>query len=230
MDQLNAMKLFTRVVETGSFSAVAREMNMGQPAVSKQVSALEQKVGARLLNRSSRQLVLTEAGSGYYERCLGILADVEEAESLASTLTETPRGRLRVNMSVAFGRLRIAPFVPEFLERYPEITLELLMDNRYVDLVAERVDVAFQRLLVAGLEGQRAAEERGGERNAHRREQRAGPVVEQALDCPGDDHPEPVQHASTPARGRRPPASGPASPRRSIPAPRHRGPKCPSGR
>ena len=144
MDQLTAMKLFTRVVETGSFSAVGREMNMGQPAVSKQVSALEQKLGVRLLNRSSRQLVLTEAGTNYYERCVGILADVEEAETVASSLTATPRGRLRANMSIAFGRLHIAPFMPEFLERYPEISIDLMMNDRFVDLVSEQVDVAIR--------------------------------------------------------------------------------------
>jgi len=144
MDQLSAMKLFARVVDSGSFSAVAREMNMGQPAVSKQVSALEQKLGVRLLNRSSRQLALTEAGSNYYDRCLGILADVDEAETVANSLTATPSGRLRVNMSVAFGRLHIAPFVPEFLARYPEISLDLMMNDRFVDLVAERVDLALR--------------------------------------------------------------------------------------
>lgn len=142
MDQLSAMKVFVRVVETGSFSAVAREMNMGQPAVSKQVSALEQKLGARLLNRSSRQLALTEAGNNYFERCQVILAEVEEAEEVASSLSTTPRGLLRVNMSIAFGRLHIAPYVPEFLERYPEIRLHLMMNDRFVDLVAERVDLA----------------------------------------------------------------------------------------
>ena len=144
MDQLNAMKLFVRVVETGSFSAVAREMNMGQPAVSKQVSALEQKLGTKLLTRSSRQLVLTEAGSSYFERCHSILSDVEEAEEIAGSLTATPRGRLRVNMSIAFGRLHIAPFMPEFLERYPEISLDLMMNDRFVDLVAERVDLCIR--------------------------------------------------------------------------------------
>ncbi|PLY00861.1 MAG: LysR family transcriptional regulator [Desulfuromonas sp.] len=144
MDQLTAMKLFARVVDTGSFSAVAREMNMGQPAVSKQISALEQKLGVRLLNRSSRQLVLTEAGSAYYERCHGILADLEEAETTVTSLGGTPRGRLRVNMSVAFGRLHIAPFMPEFLERYPEISIDLMMNDRFVDLVAERVDLAIR--------------------------------------------------------------------------------------
>jgi len=144
MDQLVAMKLFTRVVETSSFSAVAREMNMGQPAVSKQISALEQKLGVKLLNRSSRQLVLTEAGTVYYERCHGILADVDEAEDVASSLTATPRGRLRVNMSVAFGRLHIAPFIPEFLERYDDISLDIMMNDQYSDLVADRIDLAIR--------------------------------------------------------------------------------------
>ncbi|MDT8420169.1 MAG: LysR family transcriptional regulator [Desulfuromonadales bacterium] len=144
MDQLGAMKIFTRVVETGSFSAVAREMNTGQPAISKQVAALEERLGVRLLNRTSRKLTLTEAGANYHEHCQSVLNEISDAEEMIQSLATTPRGRLRANVSVAFGRLHIAPYLPGFLERYPHITLDLSMNDRFVDLIAERVDVAIR--------------------------------------------------------------------------------------
>jgi len=144
MDQLGAMKIFTRVVETGSFSAVAREMHTGQPAISKQVAALEDRLGVRLLNRTSRKLTLTEAGANYHEHCQSILSEISDAEEMIQSLATTPRGRLRVNVSVAFGRLHIAPYLPGFLERYPHITLDISMNDRFVDLIAERVDLAIR--------------------------------------------------------------------------------------
>lgn len=144
MDRLNSMKMFVRVVETGSFSAVAREMNSTQPTVSKNIAELESWLGARLLNRSTRSLRLTETGTDYYERCVSILKDVEEAEQMVGNLQTQPRGMVRISAMVAFGRLHILPRLNEFLTRYPEIQVDVRLGDRVVDLVEEGVDLAFR--------------------------------------------------------------------------------------
>ena len=109
MDRLTAMNMFIRVVETGSFSAVAKEMNSTQPTISKNIAELESWLGAKLLNRSTRSLRLTETGTDYYERCVAILQDVEEAEQIVGQLQTQPKGLIRVSTVVAFGRLRCTP-------------------------------------------------------------------------------------------------------------------------
>lgn len=144
MDRLSAMTMFTRVVETGSFSAVARELNTTQPTISKNIAELETWLGAKLLNRSTRSLHLTEAGADYYERCVSILMDIEEAEQNIGHLQTQPKGHLRVNTVVAFGRLHLMPLLGAFLEQYPEISVEILLNDRVVDLVEEGVDVALR--------------------------------------------------------------------------------------
>ena len=142
MDRFNAMAMFVRVVETGSFSAVAKELNTSQPTVSKQVAALEEQLGTKLLTRSTRHLTLTEVGADYYERCTRILTALEEAEASARHLQTSPVGRLRVAMPVSFGQLCIVPRLHRFLARFPAIQVDLLLNDRFVDLVEEGVDLA----------------------------------------------------------------------------------------
>lgn len=141
MDTLTSMELFVKAVDSGSFSATARAMNLTPSAVSKQISRLEDRLGARLFNRTTRQLAPTEEGRAYYERCQQILADIQEAESAVSKLNTEPRGVLRVNMPVVFGRRHIIPLVGPFLQQYPQVSLELSMSDQYVDPIAEGCDM-----------------------------------------------------------------------------------------
>lgn len=144
MDRLTAMQMFTRVVETGSFSAVAKEMNSTQPTISKNIAELESWLGAKLLNRSTRSLRLTETGTDYYERCVAILQDVEEAEQMVGQLQTQPRGTVRVSTVVAFGRLHLVPRLTGFYKKFPEIKVDMRLNDRVVDLVEEGVDVAIR--------------------------------------------------------------------------------------
>jgi len=141
MDTLTSMELFVKAVETGSFSATARSMNLTPSAVSKQISRLEDRLGARLFNRTTRQLAATGEGRAYYERCQQILADIQEAEAAVAELNTEPRGALRVNMPVVFGRRHIVPILGEFLERYPYVSMELSMSDQFVDPIAEGADM-----------------------------------------------------------------------------------------
>lgn len=142
MDRLTAMELFVRVVETGSFSAVAREMDMTQPTVSKQLAGLEARLKTRLLNRSTRQLSLTEAGSSYYEACKRILDGVREAEGNLGKLQGQLAGTLRLNTGIALGEIFVAPLAIKFQSLHPEVEIDLQLQDRYVDLVEEGIDVA----------------------------------------------------------------------------------------
>lgn len=144
MDRLTAMHMFIRVVETGSFSAVAREMNSTQPTISKNIAELESWLGAKLLNRSTRSLRLTETGTDYYERCVGILQDVEEAEQMVGQLQTQPKGTVRVSTVVAFGRLHLVPRLSAFFRMYPDIKVDIRLSDRFIDLVEEGVDVAIR--------------------------------------------------------------------------------------
>jgi DNA-binding transcriptional LysR family regulator len=144
MDRLTAMNMFIRVVETGSFSAVAKEMNSTQPTISKNIAELESWLGAKLLNRSTRSLRLTETGTDYYERCVAILQDVEEAEQIVGQLQTQPKGLIRVSTVVAFGRLHVVPRLQKFLDQYPEIKVDVRLNDRVIDLVEEGVDVAIR--------------------------------------------------------------------------------------
>ena len=138
------MQLFARIVESGSFSAVARELGMIQPTVSKQMTALEEKLGVRLLNRTTRRLSLTDAGREYYERCQRILDEVQEMETEVTGLQNRPTGTLRVNTPVAFGNVHMLPLVLAFQRKYPGMAIDLSLDDRYVDLVQEGIDVAIR--------------------------------------------------------------------------------------
>ena len=144
MDRLTAMNMFIRVVETGSFSNVAKEMNSTQPTISKNIAELESWLGAKLLNRSTRSLRLTETGTNYYERCVAILQDVEEAEQVVGQLQTQPKGLVRVSTVVAFGRLHIVPRLPGFFDKFPDIKVDIRLNDRVIELVEEGVDVAFR--------------------------------------------------------------------------------------
>jgi DNA-binding transcriptional LysR family regulator len=144
MDRLAALEAFARVAETGSFSGAARALGLSKSLISRQVSALEAELGARLIARTTRSLTLTEAGRGYYEQVARILAQVEEADLSVSQLQATPRGKLRVNAPMSFSLLRLAPVLPDFLALYPEIDIDLAMNDRRVDLLEEGFDLAIR--------------------------------------------------------------------------------------
>jgi DNA-binding transcriptional LysR family regulator len=138
------MRLYVRIVETGSFSAVARELGTIQPTVSKQLNALEEHLGVRLLNRTTRQLSPTEAGRKYYDRCRHILDEVSDLESSLADLQTRTTGLLRVNAPVAFGQRYMLPLVFDFRKKYPGLAVDLTLNDRFVDLVQEGVDVAIR--------------------------------------------------------------------------------------
>lgn len=141
-DPLEGYATFTAVVDCGGFSAAAERLGLSKSAVSKQVSRLEERLGARLLNRTTRRLALTEAGQAFHQHALRILAEAEEAELAVSQLHASPRGLLRVSVPMSFGIQHLGPVLCPFLERYPDLTLEAAYDDRLVDLVAEGFDVA----------------------------------------------------------------------------------------
>ena len=135
------LEIFVRVIELGGFSAAARACGMTPSAVSKLVSRLEQRLGARLLNRSTRQLQLTAEGCGLYERGVQVLAALDEAERCAG-VQDTPQGRVRINANVPFGQHFLLPLAPQFLERYPHVTLDIVLTDTVVDILEQRTDVA----------------------------------------------------------------------------------------
>ncbi|WCE93002.1 LysR family transcriptional regulator [Acidithiobacillus ferriphilus] len=135
------LEVFVRVIELGGFSAAARVCGMTPSAVSKLVARLEQRLGTRLVNRSTRQLQLTAEGCAFYERGVRILADLEEAERCASEHT-APRGRLRVNANVPFGHHFLLPLASEFLEHHPDVTLDIVLTDEVIDILQQRTDVA----------------------------------------------------------------------------------------
>ncbi|RKP54687.1 LysR family transcriptional regulator [Pararobbsia silviterrae] len=135
------LEVFVRVIELGGFSAAARACDMTPSAVSKLVARLEQRLGTRLVNRSTRQIQLTSEGCAFYERGVRILADLEEAERCVSERT-VPRGRLRVNANVPFGHHVLLPLAPEFLERHPDVELDIVLTDEVVDILEQRTDVA----------------------------------------------------------------------------------------
>jgi len=144
MDRLDAIKIFVRVVESGSFSAVARELGVGQPAISKQVASLEAHLGAQLLMRTSRNLSLTEAGRDFYESASRLIGDLEAAESRVGRGQASPAGLVRVTAAHAFSRQYVVPRLPKFLARYPDISVEMLVSERTSNLVEEGIDLAIR--------------------------------------------------------------------------------------
>jgi DNA-binding transcriptional LysR family regulator len=142
MDRLQAMEMFVRVVETGSFSRAAQEFATTQPTVTKQVAAMEARLKVRLLNRNTRGVSPTEAGALYYERCKAIVRDTEEADSAVRTRQTLAQGLLRVGSSVAFGRRVLVPLALDFMRQHPQLRVDLSFEDRYTDLVAQGIDVA----------------------------------------------------------------------------------------
>jgi DNA-binding transcriptional LysR family regulator len=141
MDHITAMITFGKVIETGSFSEAARRLGLSKSAVSKQVARLEDRLGARLINRTTRRTSVTEIGALLYERCARIAAEVEDAEQ-AVLLHASPRGVLKINAPVSFGHMHICPALPDFLAAYPDLEIELVLNDRFVDLVEEGYDMA----------------------------------------------------------------------------------------
>jgi DNA-binding transcriptional LysR family regulator len=144
LDHLADLAVFVRVVDTQGFSSAARAMGLTKSAISKRINRLEKQLGLRLLQRTTRAMSLTEAGRVLYERSAQGVALLDETARLAAGLVDAPRGTLRVTASVTFGKLCLAPLIPEFLARYPEIELQLTLLDRFVDLVDEGYDVALR--------------------------------------------------------------------------------------
>jgi DNA-binding transcriptional LysR family regulator len=138
------MLVFAKVVELQSFSLTARRLGISRSAASKHVSRLEQALGARLLNRTTRKLSLTEPGHAAYAHCARIAAEVEASELSVQRFVSRPKGLLRVSAPAAFGRLHLVPILPEYLRRHPDVSIDLVLSDRLVDLVEERFDIAIQ--------------------------------------------------------------------------------------
>jgi DNA-binding transcriptional LysR family regulator len=142
MDHLGDLEVFARVVTAKGMSAAGRELNLSPAIISKRIRRLEERLGIRLLHRTTRQIALTEAGHGFFERVTSILSSVEEAENWVARGAETVRGNLRVSAPTTFGRLHIAPYLEKFLQSYEAVTIDLVLSDSYVDIVGEGFDLA----------------------------------------------------------------------------------------
>ncbi|HWK74624.1 MAG TPA: LysR family transcriptional regulator [Povalibacter sp.] len=163
MNNFSDIVAYVRVVEAHSFVAAAQTLGMSPSAISKAVSRLEERLGARLLNRTTRSLSLTDVGSSFYERCRDALGQLDHAESEVSESRGVPRGRLRVDVPVSLGRRLIVPALPRFIAQYPEISVQMSMNDRVVDLVQEGIDAALRvgNLSDSSLIARRIAQLRG---------------------------------------------------------------------
>src|ERR1700731_3308935 len=159
MDRLAAMETFVAVIDAGSFSAAARRLNVGQPAVSKLIAQLEDRLNVKLLVSSTRGLTATEAGLKYYERARRSIEEAEEAELAARGAGSGLAGKLRISAAVTFARILLMPRLPEFLARHPGLEIDAILDDRNIDLVQEGIDVALRmgRLVDSALAGRRIA-------------------------------------------------------------------------
>lgn len=144
MDRLDAMKLFLRVADAGSFSKAASDLGLGQPTVSRRIQDLEQRLGAELFHRTTRALSMTEAGQRFYTRAAAILEDFEEAEAEARGLDNEPVGLLRISAANSLARRVIAPRLASFLKLYPLVKLDVIAEDAITDIVEEGVDLAFR--------------------------------------------------------------------------------------
>ncbi|MBV4459603.1 LysR family transcriptional regulator [Pseudomonas sp. COR58] len=159
MDRLAAMETFVCVVETGSFSAAARRLDIGQPAVSKTIAQLEARLAVRLLLRSTRGLTPTEAGLAYFERAKRTLEEADEADNAARGSASGLSGNLRVSAAVTFGRMNVVPHLGRFLDQHPQLGVDLVLDDRNINLMEEGIDVALRmgNLVDSGLTARKIA-------------------------------------------------------------------------
>lgn len=144
MDRLGDLEIFARVAATGSMSQAARDLGLSAPVISKRIKRLEERLGTRLLQRTTRQIVLTEAGRGFNERVLAILGSVDEAEAWVAQRSASVRGPLRITAPTTFGRLHVAPHLVQFLAKYPDVAVDLHLSDGFVDIVGEGFDVAIR--------------------------------------------------------------------------------------
>jgi len=144
MDRLDAMHLFVRVAELGSFSAVAQQLGLARSVVTRQIAALEAHLGVKLMARSTRRLSLTSAGTAYLEKCRVILNLVESAETDVAEERLTPRGNIRISLPLSFGIKRLAPLLLDFSQRYPEVALDMDYSDRRVNLIEEGIDLSIR--------------------------------------------------------------------------------------
>ncbi len=144
MESMNAIPIFIAVVEEGSFAGAARRIGVTKSAISKRISQLETHLGVQLLHRSTRKLSLSEAGEQYLTHAIQSLAAAQDAEDAVAQLQGVPQGRLRINTPMSFGRLHVAPLIPEFLATYPGVGVDMVMDDRVVDMVEGGFDLAIR--------------------------------------------------------------------------------------
>ncbi|NEQ50875.1 MAG: LysR family transcriptional regulator [Leptolyngbya sp. SIO3F4] len=144
MDKFAAIHAFVQVVEAGGFAAAARDMGMSRSAVNKLVITLETELGVRLLQRSTRKVTPTATGTAFYERCLGILADLEEAELAVSQAQAEPIGALRINAPMTFGTMHLSPVLADFMAQYPGVQIQLTLEDRFIDPLAEGFDLTLR--------------------------------------------------------------------------------------
>lgn len=144
MTAISDLDIFARVSRTGNMSAAGREMGLSPAVVSKRVSLLEERLGARLFQRTTRHLTLTETGEGYFKRVVDILSLVEEAEDFVSRRNTTPRGQLKITAPTCFSRLHIAPYLADFIAKYPEIDLDFQITDNLIDIIRDGFDLAIR--------------------------------------------------------------------------------------
>lgn len=144
MDRLAEMEAFVSVVDNGGFTEAARKMGVSKSAISKNVSALETRLAVRLLNRTTRRVSPTEVGLAYYDRARGVLSDANDADSMVTSMQQSPRGSLRISVPVTFGTGQISSVVAKFLCTYPDVDINMVLDDRFVELVAEGFDMAIR--------------------------------------------------------------------------------------
>ncbi|MDQ1209183.1 DNA-binding transcriptional LysR family regulator [Acinetobacter baylyi] len=141
MDRLTSMMLFTKASELGSFAATADAMNLSPQMIAKHIAYLEYRLGTTLIHRTTRKQTLTDVGQHYYQHCKRILNDIEEIESFAQQLQQEPKGHLKISAPVTFGTYNVAPFITQFLQKYPEIDVELVLSDQYVSAIDDGFDV-----------------------------------------------------------------------------------------
>ena len=142
MDRLTEMEAFATVVDQGGFTDAAKKMGISKSAVSKHVSSLEARLGARLLNRTTRRVSPTEIGLAYYDRARRVLNDAGEADALVTSMQSAPSGLLRISVATDFGVNHLSPVLGDFLAEFPDITVNMVLNNRYVELISEGFDMA----------------------------------------------------------------------------------------